>query len=571
MAEPGRSTGGRRDARRRRDATWSLGLALAAAALTALGAPSCLQRRDDASSADADAEAARCASCHGDPQRSGDYLARAAPPRDLHGSSDSLFPGVGAHALHLNASSTHAAVACQECHVVPETVEAPGHDDDGRPAEITFGSLARAMNHQPSYDAEVETCTNSYCHGQARPLWTEANASPCGTCHGLPPAAPHPQSDKCASCHGDVIDEQRHFLHPERHVDGVVDYAAPSGCTSCHGSEQNAAPPSDIQGNLEITALGVGAHQAHLAGGKFGRPLECAECHTVPEKVTDEAHADASPAEVTLVGVAQTQAHAASWDRASATCTDSWCHGPSPGDARPSPVWNASHDIDCQSCHGAPPPAPHPQMSNCSHCHADVVGPDNTTIVDKNRHVDGIVDASFSQSCTSCHGDTNPAPPLDVEGESATSVAGVGAHQAHVIGSGRARAVKCAECHVVPDEVLAPGHVDSARPAELRFSGVAVAFGAAPVYSGGSCQMTSCHGGGFPAGHPSGGALTTPSWTIVDGSQAACGNCHALPPPAPHPLPSYPCSECHKNVAADGLSFTRPELHVDGVVTFQVP
>lgn len=553
----------------RRDGAASLILALVTAALAALGSPSCLERR---AAPGADQEPGRCATCHGDPQREGDYLERAAPPRDLYGQDRVSSAGVGAHAIHLKAGPGHAAVACRECHVVPERVDEKGHADDARPAEIHFGALARARGHAPSYDAQVQTCKDSYCHGDARPLWTEPRQDACGTCHGLPPPAPHPQSEQCSACHGEVIDARGRFLRPERHIDGVVDYAA-SECNTCHGSEDNAAPPRDTRGSSAVTALGVGAHQAHLTGGRFGRPLECFECHRVPEKVEEPTHVDAPPAEVALSGVAVTQGRAAHWDAASATCTDSWCHSPTPGAGRASPVWNASHDLGCASCHGAPPPAPHPQMTDCARCHAEVVGPDNASIIDRMRHVDGRVDVDVSQDCASCHGGANEAPPRDVAGNMLTTAPGVGAHQAHVVGTGLARPVPCVECHTVPSSVLAPGHVDTPRPAELNFSGVALAFGATPAYRAGSCQTTACHGAVFPKGRASGGTHTTPSWTLVDGTQAACGSCHGLPPPAPHVgvVPGYPCHGCHQNLAEDDVTFKYPELHVDGQVTLRLP
>jgi hypothetical protein len=198
------------------------------------------------------------------------------------------------------------------------------------------------------------------------------------------------------------------------------------------------------------------------------------------------------------------------------------------------------------------------------------VGTDDVTIIDRARHVDGVVDVDVDPSCTSCHGGENPAPPSDVSGHLATTFPGVGAHQAHLTAGERARAVPCSECHVVPLDPLAPGHIDTPLPAELAFSGVATAFGAAPVYEGGTCGQTACHGAVFPDGHHSGGTNLTPQWTQVDGSQASCGSCHGLPPPRPHPLPTD-CSQCHEDVASDNQSFVHPELHVDGIVTFTVP
>jgi predicted CxxxxCH...CXXCH cytochrome family protein len=195
-------------------------------------------------------------------------------------------------------------------------------------------------------------------------------------------------------------------------------------------------------------------------------------------------------------------------------------------------------------------------MPDCARCHAETVD-ENNTVHDPLRHVDGIVDVDFDSACTSCHGEANPAP--------------ADAHQTHLLGSAISRAVPCAECHLVPDEVLDPGHDDSAPPAELTFSGAAVAFGAQPSYAGGVCANTACHGAVFPEGNDSGGLNTVPEWARVDGSQATCGSCHGLPPPAPHPYYSEDCSSCHENVAADDQSFVRPDLHVDGVVTFTLP
>jgi predicted CxxxxCH...CXXCH cytochrome family protein len=105
------------------------------------------------------------------------------------------------------------------------------------------------------------------------------------------------------------------------------------------------------------------------------------------------------------------------------------------------------------------------------------------------------------------------------------------------------------------------------------FSGAAIAFGATPAYANGSCSATPCHGAVFPDAHASGGTHTAPAWTIVDGSEAGCGACHALPPPGPHPKGELNpvCSACHENIAPDNASFVRPELHVDGVVTFELP
>jgi predicted CxxxxCH...CXXCH cytochrome family protein len=508
-----------------------------------------------------------CAACHGDAERPTSALLRAAPPRDLLGSEATSYPGVGAHDIHLRASPTHGAVACDECHIVPERTDSPGHADDDGPAEVVFGRLARSGGSSPTYDPVARRCDNSHCHGSAEAVWTEPRDSEaaCGSCHGLPPAAPHPSSTLCASCHGDVIDDRMRIKAPELHVNGVVELRA-DACTQCHGRGDDPAPPLDTRGLSLTSAIGVGAHAAHLSGGGSSRPLACEECHRVPQAADDFGHADGLPAEVELSGVAQAQARAPTWDRATQSCMDGWCHAP--GASRgSSPAWTSSAALGCADCHGLPPPSPHPQITDCSSCHGQVVAEDDVSILDRARHVDGTVDVSFDASCTACHGGENPAPPRALNG--ATQGPSVGAHQAHLAGSERARAVACVECHLVPERVLAPGHVDSFAPAEVTFSGVSLAFGAAPRYVAGSCSNTACHGGSFPVrGFDSGGTLTTPTWSVLDGSPAACGSCHGLPPPRPHPYYAQDCGRCHENTSLDGKTFLRPELHVDGIVTF---
>jgi predicted CxxxxCH...CXXCH cytochrome family protein len=551
---------------RARAATPLLWAATSLALVAGLSSASCLEPRGSGRSDPLEG----CAACHGDSQRAGSALLRAAPARDLSGASDPAYAGVGAHEIHLLGSATHGPVACDECHVVPQRTDSPGHADDAAPAELVFGRVARAGGAKPSYDPIARRCDDSYCHGGARAVWTEPRDSKaaCGSCHGLPPPPPHPSSTLCSTCHGDVIDAAMRFKAPELHVNGVVELSA-ERCTQCHGSGDDAAPPADTRGRTARTELGVGAHGVHLSGGSSARALECHECHRVPAAVDDFAHADGLPAEVELGGVARTSEREPSWDRSSASCGDSWCHGPGLERGAVSPAWTSTAPLRCADCHGMPPRSPHPQISDCSACHGDIVAPDDATIIDRQRHVDGIVDVSFDRSCASCHGSENPAPPRALNGDTSTSAGAVGAHQAHLAGSGRARAVPCAECHLVPERVLEPGHVDSFGPAEVTFSGAAVAFGATPQYVDGSCSNTACHGGSFPVrGRDSGGSLTRPSWTIVDGSQAACGTCHGLPPPRPHPYHSEDCGRCHENVSLDGKSFLRPELHVDGIVTF---
>jgi predicted CxxxxCH...CXXCH cytochrome family protein len=535
----------------------------------AAAATGCLNRRDETAAPAPNP----CTRCHGDAKRPGEPLTQAAPPTDLAGHSDPSFRGVGAHQIHLNASPTHAPIACQQCHVVPQHVGDAGHADHKAPAVITFGDIATSGGRSPSYDPATRHCSDTYCHRDSDEVWNQPrdSAKACGTCHTLPPPAPHVQAQNCYACHKDVIDKDRNFINPALHVDGKVEVKV--ACNNCHGSDKNNAPPKDTQGNTDPTSPAVGAHQIHLAGGNAGRPLECTECHVVPKNVTDPGHIDHPlPATVIISGVGTSKDRNPTWDHNERRCADTWCHGPVA--PQPSPVWNSNVDLTCTSCHGTPPPPPHPQMTRCSHCHGDVVNDDNKTIKNRSLHVNGeinVIDVT-AQGCTFCHGSSqNPdfAPPPDTSGNTATTFPGVGAHQSHLKASSWHRPVQCSECHIVPTNWADPGHIDTPLPAELTFSGVALTWGAQPSFDGTRCTNTYCHGDYWGPDRQSGGSITEPVWTQVDGTQVVCGSCHGLPPPsAPdgqHPSTTAACNTCHTNLDAS-MNFIDPSLHIDGVV-----
>ncbi len=144
-----------------------------------------------------------CDSCHG---KNGD----PAPPNDLSGNQFPSALGVGAHQIHLKVpSGLRAPIPCTECHVVPATVDAPGHIDSPLPAEV---------NSTLGWDRTAQTCATAWCHMTARPRWTESGGAVCGSCHGVPPATPSHTPDmpftSCVNCHPPGF---------TKHIDGVLD------------------------------------------------------------------------------------------------------------------------------------------------------------------------------------------------------------------------------------------------------------------------------------------------------------------------------------------------------------
>ncbi len=170
---------------------------------------------------------------------------------------------------------------------------------------------------------------------------------------------------------------------------------------------------------------------------------------------------------------------------------------------------------------------------------------------------------STPEGCNVCHGgvgNNSGAPPEDIDGNHLTSARGVGAHAKHLSGGNLSEGFSCKTCHTVPEAFDDTGHVDSNLPAELNFTGLAVQDGATPQFDGQTCQNSYCHGN-FSYGNNS----NAPQWTKVDGTQAACGTCHTLPPGGNHPNNDQ-CSVCHGVVVDTGNNIINKALHINGKV-----
>lgn len=191
-----------------------------------------------------------CNTCHGN----FNDINRIAPPRGVNGDTVTTYHGVGAHSNHLYDNVLGNAVACAECHVVPQTTYATGHLDTALPAEVSFGDIARAHSANPVYNADTYTCDNVYCHGSFvfrksesvstnqfiytadsmsgnfnSVKWTDvgANEAACGSCHGLPPKGHLGENswglETCVSCHWTVIDASGKIIDKTKHINGIVD------------------------------------------------------------------------------------------------------------------------------------------------------------------------------------------------------------------------------------------------------------------------------------------------------------------------------------------------------------
>jgi predicted CxxxxCH...CXXCH cytochrome family protein len=421
----------------------------------------------------------------------------------------------------------------------------------GAHATVTFGALATAGLAAPVWDREALTCSATYCHGatldaggtNTAPVWTvvDEGQAACGTCHGNPPPAPHPANPACASCHPDTVAADGAIdLLGGQHIDGDLD-VGPLGCTSCHGSAANFAPPLSTTGEDATSAIAVGAHQAHLTNGPIRNAVGCPSCHVLPGTML---HADGT---VDLAW--SVLAGSVVWDRGAATCS-TYCHGATlaAGGTNTLPVWTdvGSGQTACGTCHGNPPPAPHPASSACQGCHPETVTAGGAIDLAGGQHIDGDLDGTYS--CGACHG----APPT------------TGAHLAHAAfpdpsipgygdlriledyapGGGPAYLFGCGHCHP-----LDPArHMDAAlqvdlSPAAAGAAGLRALNATGAAYAAWTCSGVYCHS----SGQATPAFLATPAWTAAPGT-LGCGGCHGNPPQYPSGGPGAPDANSHVNL-----------------------
>ena len=321
----------------------------------------------------------------------------------------------------------------------------------------------------------------------------------CATCHGNPPAAPHPEATECYSCHSKTVKEDGTIdAEGGFHQNGTVESETGGSCDTCHGNPPDAPHP-------EATDCNTCHGKTVKADGTID---EEGGFHNNGTVEVDTHHPD---------GFSAPDQHGTEFNVAGpATCSS--CHGDD--------LAGGTSGVSCEKCH-----------------------------------------ASFRTNCTFCHGGTDNetgAPPENVAGEIDTGLASVGAHTAHLLTESTwHKTMDCATCHIVPADALDAGHIDGTVLHE--WSKLATKKGSEPVWDGTTCSGVYCHGAAS-----SGGTAPVPDWTVVDGSQSQCGGCHALPPTEGHPS-SDDCSKCHGCVS-DDTNAIRPEsaqFHIDGKVNME--
>jgi len=264
---------------------------------------------------------------------------------------------------------------------------------------------------------------------------------------------------KCQGCHGaDLAGGVTGFSCALCH-----DTALPAGVTSwkvncvmCHGGtgNQTGAPPKATWGN-SADAVRVGAHATHVTASGRAPAFDCSVCHVKPADALAAGHIDATPtAEVTWSGLTVTGGAAPVWNRANATCSNTYCHGRfTNGNTTNAPVWTGTNQGACGTCHGLPPGGTHPAvgtaLTGCTTCHPQTMNAAGALIAPSagGKHLDGIIEASGGASG---HG-TSWMDAASTGFHAYSANAGIsscqGCHGANLDGVGGSATTSCATCH----------------------------------------------------------------------------------------------------------------------------
>lgn len=494
-----------------------------------------------------------CNDCHGMPPKDG---ARKGNPHFRSHSSAT----VGSHQKHLSA--TPLANDCVVCHgSVVSTVD---HQNNGiiMAASISGGSYGKGiLFNQTSIPVLNATarCSNVSCH-----------------------ADPYSSSTLITPIWG----------------------TAAANCTACHITSIAATGPA------------TGSHVKH-------NNTDCSLCHagaTTSAEVPTLNHADGD-IDVSNGYPANVAKHTTASGFGGRTCATASCHANVYGSGTVvTPVWGAT--AGCSACHTTaivatgPATGSHAIHNNpdCSQCHT---GATNSTTTPSANHADGDIDVSNGypanvakhttasgfggRTCSTgvCHGTSSPVWGANTANATCTKCHGtpstidsnanrapaIGAHQAHVHGSGThnySRELTCFECHNSGSTVTFTNHMNGStqnvvftNASTARDNSVTASW-TAGAYPNGTCTVY-CHGTGMPRGDTSGTART-PSWTANSMTGVAandCSLCHGNPPTAGTTLathsgkaPTTSCSGCHTHFnAAGGFdSEANRRLHIDGIL-----
>lgn len=357
------------------------------------------------------------------------------------------------------------------------------------------------------------------------------------------------------------------------------------GAASVHSINTLNKTSQDFHG-LTVKANGLesckSCHAASFTGGTAGVSCASPQCHTSTIAVHQAGILD--PQSVNYHG-----SFISKYKVQMSTCNE--CHGVNFAGGIASPACSKCHttitahktgisDPSSPNFHGRYVASLNWDMTKCKECHGTNYAGGTASPSCNTCHKN----PGGPEACNTCHGNfNNPsliAPPVDLNRNTDTKFAGVGAHSTHLLNVKIGQLVKCNECHVVPTSVYAAGHMDNNGRAEVamttKYSNYQNGNGTYDLSSY-KCSNTYCHGNfSFPKSSSQWQFAYTadkiegnnfqPVWNKVDGTQGKCGTCHGLPPKGHMDSDLQGCATCHIGVVDKYGNIIDKTKHMNGKI-----
>jgi predicted CxxxxCH...CXXCH cytochrome family protein len=374
--------------------------------------------------------------CHND----GRGVAKTTPTWGTTGGANCTMchekrPTTGSHSQHV----VNQGMLCTTCHKgavegsTPPTLHLSNAVDVFKGSEGDLGYPQRKALGS-AYQSCIGGAAN--CHVGTSPVWgTNTNNYQCTKCHGQGVALANYSTGLSST--------------------GNNKQSAPGyGGTGVGVNLQTGSVASNVSSDPK-----VGSHDTHMRSlNNLGKPVSCADCHTVPVTPFSAGHMNGSSLPTwsnwvqnkeTITGSAIPYTFgkgsvASNYDPATGTCSNIYCHGATLTDGQnTSPKWNdgtyltGDRSHDCSQCHGYPPTTSTKKThdpvteTDCSSCHPHNGLRDATDpLAGYDFHINGNLEAT--KFCNSCHDYDTRGAKGELWGKNSMAVEGFGAHAVHI-------------------------------------------------------------------------------------------------------------------------------------------
>jgi hypothetical protein len=453
----------------------------------------------------------------------------------------------------LGAGSTHAGLACSDCHGATRATAdlrcttchagAMPHADEAATTALHGSLPGYAWNSPACYSCHADGSIPNFDHASVSTFPIGPGATHqgfgCASCHGTTKAALDLQ---CITCHEGTEPHDSQTVNAAIHgtLPGYA-YDSPS-CYSCH--RDGGIPSFD---HTTVATFPIAAGAVHAGIG-------CAQCHGPTKAVADlrctSCHTGTRPHDSPVV-------NGAIHDGMPGYAFDSpTCHGCHADGGIPSfdhttvssfhiAAGSAHAGLACATCHGATKASPD---LVCTSCHAGSFPHDDATV---NANIHGTMPgyAFTPAACFTCHAD-GQIPAFD---HTTVSPFAIGPTSKHA-------GLLCADCHgttKAPADLRCLGcHAGSVpHDDQVLIDGLHLGLGGY-AYDAATCVGCHTDGGVAPLDH-----LTVSQFPIASGATHAgipCASCHGLTRAAA----DLQCVTCHQGTEPHDDPAINATLHL---------